>query len=87
MDENKASLYEAEASFLSVSNDRYSPNGFEYLYSLRADLSTGVLSEDEVPLPTEFRVSQNYPNPFNPVIKITYDSPKTCPGYTHCIRY
>ena len=70
-------IYEAEASFTYASESQYSPNGLSYLYSLRIDLSTGTLSEDNASLPSEFRVSRNYPNPFNPVTKIIYDLPKS----------
>ena len=36
---------------------------------------TGIESEDDNKLPTEFALGQNYPNPFNPSTKISWQSP------------
>ena len=36
---------------------------------------TGIESEDDNKLPTEFALGQNYPNPFNPGTKISWQSP------------
>lgn len=38
--------------------------------------STPVLVDDEIGLPTNFKLEQNYPNPFNPITIIRYQLPK-----------
>jgi CubicO group peptidase (beta-lactamase class C family) len=41
--------------------------------SIRVNVITGV--EDEIVMPSAFKLEQNYPNPFNPTTKITFAIP------------
>jgi hypothetical protein len=42
-------------------------------------VASGVASENEVGLPSEFRLEANYPNPFNPSTSIRYALPQAAP--------
>lgn len=49
------------------------------------EFTLGLVSVEEIDLPTEYSLSQNYPNPFNPSTKINFSLPKG--GLTKIIIY
>ncbi len=53
--------------------------GFQPIYIkgyLDIDLATGVETDTDLPMPTEFDLKQNYPNPFNPTTRIAFAVPR-----------
>ena len=49
-------------------------DGWTYwIDSIKVNVITGV--EDEVAMPSAFKLEQNYPNPFNPITKINWQMP------------
>ncbi|MBN2091457.1 T9SS type A sorting domain-containing protein [candidate division KSB1 bacterium] len=51
----------------------YQPNGFSVITKFIANLTTGIITENESSIPTGFGLSQNYPNPFNPGTSIQFE--------------
>ena len=50
----------------------------QIVFTIDAYDPTTVGVEDEVDMPTEFKVDQNYPNPFNPATTVQFTLPEPC---------
>jgi hypothetical protein len=59
---------------IGIASNETNVCGMGIYYQLISQTPTGI--NEEMKLPTEFRLEQNYPNPFNPTTKIEFAVPK-----------